>query len=82
VIEMDRHLKQKFDFRYLKIGTMVNGGVLQIGCGSGEVQRVTPVGYTTIGTTLVPLAGPQPFSVPLEPAVRQNVDEGKNSPNM
>ncbi|WP_045521168.1 hypothetical protein [Neobacillus niacini] len=61
---MDKHLQQTFDFRFLKIGTMVNGGVLQIGCGAGTAKRVSPVGYTTVGTTLVPLAGPE-FAVPL-----------------
>jgi hypothetical protein len=67
---MDRHLQQTFDMRYLKIGNMINGGVLQIGCGSGHKQRTIPVGYSTIGTTLVPLSAPLQFSVPLQSAVR------------
>lgn len=68
---MDKHLKQTFDFRYVKIGVMANGGVLQIGCGSSQVQRVPPVGYTTIGGKLVPLSAPQQFAVPLQAPVRQ-----------
>ncbi|MEH7097454.1 hypothetical protein [Neobacillus vireti] len=69
---MDRHLEQIFDVRYLKIGTMVNGGVLQIGCGSGIVHQAAPIGYTTVGTTLVGLSAPQQFSVPLQAAIRTN----------
>ncbi|MBT2659085.1 hypothetical protein J7E81_28335 [Bacillus sp. ISL-18] len=69
---MDRHLEQIFDVRYLKIGSMVNGGVLQIGCGGGIVHQAPPAGYTTVGTTLVGLSGPQQFSVPLQAAVRPN----------
>ena len=68
---MDKHLQQTFDLRYLKIGTMVNGGVLQIGSGSGQVHRAPPAGYTTVGTTLIGLSAPQQFSVPLQAAVRQ-----------
>ncbi|MCQ6282760.1 hypothetical protein [Bacillus sp. EB600] len=67
---MDKHLQQTFDMRYLKIGSMVNGGVLQIGCGAGHKQRTQPVGYTTVGTTLVPLSAPIQFAVPLQAAVR------------
>lgn len=67
---MDKHLQQAFDMRYLKIGNMVNGGVLQIGCGAGHKQRTQPVGYTTVGTALVHLAGPQTFAVPLQAPVR------------
>lgn len=66
---MDKHLQQKFNFRYLKIGSIVNGGVLQIGCGSVEKQRTTHVGYTTVGSTLVPLSSPQQ-AVPLQSPVR------------
>jgi hypothetical protein len=68
---MDKHLQQTFDIRYLKIGQMVNSGVLQIGCGAGKSPRLPPVGYTTVGTSLVGLSGPQQFSVPLQAAVRQ-----------
>ena len=68
---MDRHLQQTIDLRYLKIGTMVNGGVLQIGAGSGRVQRGHPIGYTTVGTSLIGVSAPQQFSVPLQAAVRQ-----------
>ncbi|MCM3729139.1 hypothetical protein M3226_26360 [Neobacillus cucumis] len=69
---MDKHLQQTFDIRYLKIGGMVNGGVLQIGCGAGKVPRVPPSGYTTIGSSLVGVpAAPQQFAVPLQAAVRQ-----------
>ncbi len=67
---MDKHLQQTFDFRYIKIGMIVNGGVLQIGCGSGQTQRISQiVGYTTVGSTLVPLAAPQQ-AVPLQAPVR------------
>ena len=68
---MDKHLQQTFDLRYLKIGNMVNGGVLQIGCGSGQVQRTHPVGYTTVGSTLIGVSAPQQFSVPLQSSIRQ-----------
>ncbi|WP_223588003.1 hypothetical protein [Neobacillus bataviensis] len=68
---MDNHLEQSFDIRFLKIGQMINSGVLQIGVGAGKAQRVAPVGYTTVGTTLVPLTGPIEFAVPLQAAVRQ-----------
>ncbi|MCM2535245.1 hypothetical protein NDK43_26425 [Neobacillus pocheonensis] len=70
---MDKHLQQTFDFRYLKIGQMVNGGVLQIGCAAGKVQRVTPVGYTTVGTSIVGISAPLEFAVPLQAAVRQKL---------
>jgi hypothetical protein len=73
VIEMNGHLKQTFDFRYLKIGGIVNSGVMQIGCGAGKAPRVAPVGYTTVGHTLVPLTGPIEFAVPLQAAVRRNL---------
>ncbi|MGG3468473.1 hypothetical protein ABES02_13430 [Neobacillus pocheonensis] len=66
---MDKHLQQAFDIRFLKIGQMINSGCLQIGCGAGKAQRVAPVGYTTVGTTLVPLGGIE-FAVPLQAAVR------------
>ena len=69
---MDKHLQQIFDIRFLKIGGMVNGGILQIGCGAGKVPRVPPIGYTTVGGSLVGLpAAPQGFAVPLQAAVRQ-----------
>ncbi|PFO03312.1 hypothetical protein COJ85_14560 [Bacillus sp. AFS076308] len=69
---MDKHLQQTFDIRFLKIGGMVNGGVLQIGCGAGKVPRVPPIAYTTIGSSLVGLPGaPLEFAVPLQAAVRQ-----------
>ncbi|MDN3016918.1 hypothetical protein PH210_11990 [Paenibacillus sp. BSR1-1] len=68
---MDNHLQQSFDIRFLKIGQLVNSGVLQIGCGAAKGQRVAPVGYTTVGSTLVPLAAaPIEFAVPLQAAVR------------
>jgi hypothetical protein len=70
VIEMDEHLQQTFDIRFLKIGGMVNAGVMQIGCGTGKAQRAAPVGYTTVGPTLVPLTGPIKIAVPLQAAVR------------
>lgn len=66
---MDKHLQQTFDISYLKIGNMVNGGVLQIGCGAGHKPRTKPVGYTKVGTTLIHLAAPQAFAVPLQAAV-------------
>ncbi|MCM3768307.1 hypothetical protein [Neobacillus niacini] len=69
---MDKHLQQTFDFRYLKIGQMVNGGVLQIGCGAVKSPRVAPVGYTTVGTSLVGIAAPLEFAVPLQAAVGRN----------
>jgi len=71
---MDKHLQQTFDIRFLKIGGMVNGGVLQIGCGAGKAPRVPPIGYTTVGSSLVglPAAVPQQqFAVPLQAAIRQ-----------
>jgi hypothetical protein len=68
---MDKHLQQIFDIRFLKIGNMVNAGVLQIGCGAGETQRTPHIGYTTVGASLVGLSAPQQFSVPLQSAVRQ-----------
>jgi translation initiation factor 6 (eIF-6) len=67
---MDEYFQQTFDIRFLKIGTMVNSGVLQIGCGALKADRVFPVGYTTVGTTLVPLTGPPEFAVPLQAPVR------------
>ncbi len=70
---MDKHLQQTFDISTLKIGAMVNGGVLQIGCGGAKIPRVYPVGYTTVGTTLVPLTAPLQFAVPLQAAVRQKL---------
>ena len=70
---MDRHLRQTFEFRYLKIGSIVNTGVLQIGCGAGEVKPIPPVAYTTIGTSLVGVSGPAEFSVPLQAAVRKQI---------
>ncbi|MGG1679685.1 hypothetical protein ACIFOT_28790 [Neobacillus sp. NRS-1170] len=66
---MDEHLQQTFDIRYLNIGAMVNGGTLQIGTGAGKAKRAAPIGYTTVGTTLVPLGGPE-FAVPLQAPVR------------
>lgn len=68
---MDQHLQQTFDFRFLKIGQMVNGGVLQIGSGGAKSPRVAPVGYTTVGSSLVGISGPTQFAVPLQAAVRQ-----------
>lgn len=65
---MDKHLQQTFDIRFLKIGIVTNAGVLQIGCGAGKAQRVPPVGYTTVGTTLVPLSAPV---APLQTPVRR-----------
>jgi hypothetical protein len=56
----------------VKIGAMVNGGLLQIGCGAGHKQRTQPLGYTTVGTTLIPLSTPIQFAVPLQAPVRQN----------
>ncbi|MFJ5718275.1 hypothetical protein [Neobacillus sp. NPDC093127] len=71
---MDRHLKQTFDIRSLLIGVMVNGGVLQIGSGAAKVPRVTPVGFTTVGTTLIPLgAAPLQIAVPLQSPTRQKL---------
>jgi hypothetical protein len=70
VIELDRHLKQTFDMRYLKIGNMINGGVVQIGCGSGHIQPIQPVGYSQIGKKLIPLSAPPQFAVPLQAPVR------------
>jgi hypothetical protein len=70
VIEMNQHLKQTFDMRYLKIGNLVNGGVVQIGCGAGHVRRRPPAGYTTVGTSLVALPSPIEFAVPLQAPVR------------
>jgi len=67
---MDEHLQQSFDIRFLKIGTMVNSAVLQIGCGSLKAERVFPAGYTTVGSTLVPITGPPQFAVPLQAPVR------------
>ena len=71
---MDQHLKQTFDFRYVNIRAIVNGGVLQIGCGAGQKKhRTQPLGYTTVGTSLVPLSAPLQFAVPLKaPAVRND----------
>ncbi|ETI68835.1 spore germination protein GerPB [Neobacillus vireti] len=67
---MDKHIKQTFDIRFLKIGIIANAGVLQIGSGAGIAQRITHVaGYTTIGTTLHPLSA---FAVPLAGPVRRN----------
>ncbi|MEH7505534.1 hypothetical protein V7152_26705 [Neobacillus drentensis] len=63
---MDEHLQQIFDIRFLKIGQIINSGVLQIGCGSGGAKRVSHVGYTTVGPKLVPLQ----FAVPLQAARR------------
>ncbi|MDP4104646.1 MAG: hypothetical protein Q8935_06780 [Bacillota bacterium] len=70
---MDRHLKQTFDMRYLKIGNLVNGGILQIGSGAGHKQRTQPAGYTTVGGTLVALSSPIEFAVPLQAPVRPNI---------
>ncbi|WP_312470105.1 hypothetical protein [Neobacillus sp.] len=70
---MDNHLQQTFDISTLKIGAMVNGGALQIGCGAGKAPRVYPVGFTTVGTTLVPLSAPLQFAVPLQASVRQKL---------
>jgi len=70
---MDRHLQQTFNLRYLKIGSIVNAGVLQIGCGAGEIKRTPPIGYTTVGTSLVGVSGPAEFSVPLQAAVRKKI---------
>ncbi|PLS02400.1 hypothetical protein [Neobacillus cucumis] len=70
---MDRHLKQTFNFRYLKIGEIVNSGVLQIGCGAGETQRTPHVAYTTVGTSLVGVSAPPQFSVPLQAAIREKL---------
>ena len=68
---MDKHLQQTFDIRFLKIGNMVNAGVLQIGCGSGQTQRTPHIGYTTVGTSLVGISAPQQFAVPLSAGIRQ-----------
>ncbi|WP_066072829.1 hypothetical protein [Neobacillus soli] len=70
---MDEHLQQSFDIRTLQIGSMVNGGVLQIGSGAAKTPRVTPVGFTTVGTTLIPLGAPLEFAVPLSTAVRKKL---------
>lgn len=67
---MDEYLQQTFDIGFLKIGGMTNSGVLQIGCGALKAERVFPVGYTTVGSTLVPLTGPPEFAVPLQAPVR------------
>jgi hypothetical protein len=70
VIEMDRHLKQTFDMRFIKIGNMINGGIVQIGCGAGHTQPIQAVGYSQIGEKLIPLAAPPQFAVPLQAPVR------------
>jgi len=69
VIKVDEHFQQIFDISFLKIGTIANAGVLQIGCGAGKAQRAPSVGYTTIGTSLVHLTAPQPFAIPLQSSV-------------
>ncbi|MBM7653443.1 hypothetical protein [Neobacillus cucumis] len=68
---MDKHLQQTFDIRFLKIGNMVNAGVLQIGCGSGQVHRAPNIAYTTVGSSLLGLSAPQQFAVPLSAGIRQ-----------
>ncbi|WP_338472697.1 hypothetical protein R4Z10_08185 [Niallia sp. XMNu-256] len=50
MIEVDKHLQQTIDIKYLKISSIINDGVLQIGWGSGQDQRVPP---TIVGTPLV-----------------------------
>lgn len=72
---MDNHLKQTFDFRYIKIGSIVNGGVLQIGCGGGIISRLPPVAYTTVGGTLVGVPGPPSSAVPLQAPQRQTLED-------
>jgi hypothetical protein len=71
---MERHLQQTFDMRYLKIGNMINGGIVQIGCGAGHKQRTQPVGFSTIGTKLVPLSAPIQFAVPLQAPIRPKLN--------
>ncbi|WP_042462165.1 spore germination protein GerPB [Neobacillus dielmonensis] len=68
---MNQHFKQAFDINVLKIGQITNSGVFQIGSGAAKAQRVTPVGYTTVGTALVPLGAPLEFAVPLQAPVRK-----------
>ncbi|MFJ7728563.1 spore germination protein GerPB [Neobacillus sp. NPDC097160] len=41
---MDKHLKQTFEINFLKIGLIANAEVIQIGCGSGTIQRVPHAG--------------------------------------
>ncbi|MEH7106684.1 MULTISPECIES: hypothetical protein [Bacillaceae] len=67
---MDKQLQQTFDFRFIKIGNMVNGGVLQIGSGSLKKQRTQQSAYTTVGTSLIHLGAPMEFAVPLQAPVR------------
>ncbi|WP_462410422.1 spore germination protein GerPB [Neobacillus sp. Marseille-QA0830] len=68
---MNQHFKQAFDINVLKIGQITNSGVFQIGSGAGKAQQVAPIGYTTVGTSLVPLGAPEEFAVPLQAPVRQ-----------
>lgn len=68
---MHKHLQQSFDINFLKIGQMVNAGVLQIGYGASRSPQVAPAGYTTVGTSLVSLPSPTEFAVPLQAPVRE-----------
>lgn len=72
---MDRYLQQTFEINNLQIGYLTTAGVLQIGVGGSKAQRISQLaGYTTIGTTQVPLsAGPTLFvpAVPLQAPVRE-----------
>jgi hypothetical protein len=65
---MDNYLEQTFKIRFLKIGNIINAGVLQIGVGAGNIQHGIPAGYTTIGKTKVSLLTPP--AVPLQAPVR------------
>lgn len=67
---MDEHIQQIFDIRYVKIGGIVNAGVVQIGCGTVKAKEAVPVAYTTVGSTLVHLKSPVEFSVPLQAPIR------------
>ncbi|MGG3563207.1 spore germination protein GerPB [Neobacillus rhizosphaerae] len=67
---MENKIEQAFKINFLKIGTMTNTGVLQIGVGAGITQKGAPAGYTTIGESLVHVTAPTAPAVPLQAAVR------------
>lgn len=64
-VVMDKHIKQSFQFRYIKIGNIVNTGVVHIGSVGNIKPPPFPKPKAQIGP---PTTTPQQFapSVPLQ----------------
>ena len=65
---MNKHIKQSFQFRYIKIGNVVNTGVVRIGVAGSIKPPPFPKPKAHNWTSTTPTTAPQQFapSVPLQ----------------